>query len=129
MHGRTWPTPKWLQRLLVLGALMSPSAAWADVIVCSYTEPFIRTLYDTSLKTMTVVHDVQPRREILNRISMREIRPGVFEFRSAAGRTVQVIERNCRGSDGMSERVYPYAAQWIARKLHGGCASNRLKSC
>jgi uncharacterized membrane protein len=129
MPGRPWPTTKCLQRLLLVGALMSPSAARADIITCAYTEPFIRTLYDTSLKTMTVVHDVEKRREILDQVSMREIRPGVFEFRSARGGTVQVIERNCRGSDGMSERAYPYEAQWIAQKLYGGCASNRLKSC
>lgn len=116
---------------ILLAVLLLPSIAKGDIIQCQFTEPFIRTSYNTSSKRMTVVDDVRKRREIFDQISMREIRPRLFEFRNANGQVLQTAERNCRGSDGMSDRVYPYDARFLGdeRKPHGGCTSTRLKNC
>ena len=115
--------------LVLSGSLLLPGIAKADIIKCSFTEPFITTSYDTALRRMTVTYDVQKRRRVFDSVSMREMRPRAFEFRSADGRVLQRVERTCRGSDGMSDRVYPYSAQWVPQDLHGGCTSTSLGKC
>jgi hypothetical protein len=115
--------------LALLGSLLLPDIVKADVIKCSFTEPFMTTSYDTSLQKMTVTYDVEKRRKVFDGITMREIRPKVFEFRNAQGQVLQRVERSCRGSDGMSDRVYPYQAEWILQKLHGGCTSSGMTKC
>ncbi len=115
--------------LVLLSSLVLSDLAKADIIKCSFTEPFVTTSYDTSLRRMTVTYDVEKRRTIFERISMRETRRGVFEFRNANGQVLQRVERSCRGSDGMSDRVYPYEAHWIAEKLYGGCTSAGMTKC
>lgn len=115
--------------LLPLCVLVLSGAACADVIRCSFTEPFMTTSYDTSLRRMTVAYDVEKRSTTFDRISMRETKPRVFEFRTAGGQLLQRVERSCRGSDGMSDRVYPYTAHWIAQKLYGGCTSTAITQC
>jgi uncharacterized membrane protein len=115
--------------LVLLGGLVLSDTAKADIIKCSFTEPFMTTSYDTSRRRMTVTHDVEKRRTVLNGISMQQTKPRVFEFRNSSGRVLQRVERSCRGSDGMSDRVYPYEAQWIAQKLYGGCTSTGLTKC
>src|SRR2546423_5783678 len=114
--------------LLPIGLFLSP-AVKADVIKCSFTEPFMTTLYDTSSKRMTLTYDVQKRRAVLDRVAMQETARGVFEFRSTNGQLVQRLKRTCRGSDGMSDRRYPYEAELIAEKLYGGCASTDTTGC
>ena len=125
--------PLWIKRsagcLTLLGCLLLPGFVNADVIKCSYTEPFMTTSYDTASKRMTVTHDVEKRQTVYDRVSMRQLRPRAFELRSADGKVLQRVERTCQGSDGMSDRVYPYSAQWIPLKLHGGCTSAALPRC
>ncbi len=114
--------------LLPIGVLFT-TAVKADVITCSFTEPFMTTSYDSSSKRMTVTYDVQKRRTVLDRLSMQEAARGVFEFRNANGQLVLRLKRTCRGSDGMSDRTYPYEGELIAEKLYGGCASTGLTRC
>ena len=125
--------PPWVMQsircLAFLGGLLLSHVVNADIIKCSFTEPFMTTSYDTSLKRMTVTYDVEKRQRIYDRISIRELRPGAFELRSVEGQILQRVERTCRGSDGMSDRVYPYSARWIPQELHGGCTSTRMTKC
>ena len=127
-----WPLQA-VSYLVLSGGLLLPGVVKADIIKCSFTEPFITTLYDTALQRMTVTYDVEKRRTVFDRVSRRELRPHAFELRSADGQVLQRVERTCRGSDGMSDRVYPYSAQWRPRDppphLHGGCTSNRMTKC
>lgn len=118
-----------MRYLVLSGGLLLPGSVRADIVKCSFTEPFMTTSYDTSSQRMTVSHDVEKRRTIFDRISMREVKPGVFEFRNGKGEVLQRLERSCRGSDGMSDRVYPFEAEWIAQKLHGGCTSTAMTKC
>ena len=96
-----------IRYLALLGGLLLPGIAQADIVKCSFTEPFMTTSYDTSSQQMTVTHDVEKRRTIFDRISMREVKPGTFEFRNADGQVLQRVERSCRGSDGMSRNRMP----------------------
>lgn len=115
--------------LIVAGGLLVSTVANADIIACSFTEPFIRTSYDTSSKRMTVTYDVEKRRRVFDRVSMHETAPKAFEFRNANGQVLQRAKRSCRGSDGMSDRVYPYEAEWVSQKLYGGCTSTGMTRC
>jgi uncharacterized membrane protein len=124
-----WTMQQSVRCLALLGGLLLSDVVSADIIKCSYTEPFMTTSYDTSLKRMTVTYDVEKRRKIFDRVSMRELKPGVFELRNTNGQVLQRVERTCRGSDGMSDRLYPYEAQWIPEKLHGGCTSTGMTKC
>ena len=125
--------PPWIMQgircVALSGGLLLPDIVNADIIKCSFTEPFITTSYDTALKRLAVTYDVEQRQRIHDRISMRELRPGAFELRGADGQVLLRVERTCRGSNGMSDRVYPYSAQWIPQKLHGGCTSTGMTKC
>jgi hypothetical protein len=119
--------------LVLAGSLLLPGIANADIIKCSFTEPFITTSYDTALRRMTVTYDVKKRRTVFDRVSMRELRPRAFELRTTDGKVLQRVERDCQGSDGGSNRVYPYSALWRPRDppphLHGGCTPSRMTKC
>jgi hypothetical protein len=141
-----WPM-QGMKCLVLLGGVLFPGMTQADIVECSFTEPFIATSYDTSSQRMTVTYDVEKRRTIFDRISMREVRRGVFEFRNADGQVLQSMRRTCQGSDGMSDVVYPYEGEWIVRKCLrrgqrsvtppdprracqlGGCKSTRPTKC
>lgn len=115
--------------LLLSGGLLVSTAVQADVIRCSFTEPFITTSYDTASKRMMVIHDVEKRRQALIGVSMRETARRTFEFRDAKGQVLLRVKRTCRGSDGMSDRKYPYEAELLAQKLYGGCTSTTATRC
>lgn len=115
--------------LVVAGGVLLCQSANADVIKCSFTEPFITTTFDTSRNRMTVTYDVEKRQTTFDRVSMRQTGPRTFELRNAKGEVLQRMQRSCRGSDGMSDRKYPYEAKLIAQKLYGGCTSSRSNKC
>src|SRR4249919_1204042 len=74
------PMPPWIMQGIrcaaLSGGLLLPDIVNADIIKCSFTEPFITTSYDTALKRLAVTYDVEQRQRIHDRISMRELRPG-----------------------------------------------------
>ncbi len=105
---------------------MRPAAA--KVIICSFTEPFIRTFYDPEKRTLTLVYDAEnKRREVLSRIGSRTVSPKVIELRNEKQDLIQRLELNNQGSDGMSDKTYPYEGRWtpgnpdLPEELWGGC--------
>jgi uncharacterized membrane protein len=115
-----------MRRLLLLGFVLVPATVQADIIRYSFTEPFIMTVYSTNENTLTVTYDAERRRETLRNISFQITNPAPFDLWDAKRRVVQRLELSFRGSDGMSDRVYPYEAHWLSKDLHGGCTSNHL---
>ena len=108
-------------------ALASPATpSRADVIRCVFTEPFITTVYNTNQSTLTIFHDVEKREDAPIFLSFQIIKPGVFELWESKNQVVQRLELSFRGSDGMSDQVYPYDVEWLPLKLRGGCTSNHL---
>jgi uncharacterized membrane protein len=115
-----------MRQIVLFGLVFVPSIAQADIIKCSFTEPFITTVYSTNENTLTVTYDAERRRETLKNISFQIMKPATFELWDAKRRVIQRLELSFRGSDGMSDRVFPYAAHWLSKDLHGGCTSNHL---
>jgi len=107
--------------------LLCPASSSASVIICSFTEPFIRTFYDTVHQTLTIVPDVDGSKDVQRSIVVTQISKSVLELHNDKGEIVQRLEHSFQGSDGMSDKLYPYAVQWTPRdpnmpeELSGGC--------
>jgi hypothetical protein len=114
-----------LASLALVGAMTSASLSRSEIIKCTYTEPFITTIYNSDTHEVTISNNALKTVTKLANVSRRTIKPKVFELRNAKKTIVQTMELNHRGSDGMTDTVYPYDSQW--NKLHGGCTSSRLR--
>jgi hypothetical protein len=112
--------------LLAAALLSGASSARADIVRCVFTEPFITTVYNTNQSTLTIFHDVGNREDAPAFLSFQIIKPGFFELWNSKNEVVQRLQLSFRGSDGMSDQVYPYEVEWVPMKLHGGCTSNHL---
>ena len=122
------PPRTWAAAWGALAAILVCAApASAQIITCSFTEPFIRTFYDPARKTLTIIQDVDHRREVQRGITAETVSAVILELRNGKGEIVQRLEHSFRGSDGMSDRSYPYAVTWTPRDpampeiLNGGC--------
>jgi uncharacterized membrane protein len=115
-----------MRQLLLLGFVLVPATVQADIIKCSFTEPFITTVYSTNENTLKVTYAAERQRETLKSISFQIMKPTTFELWDAKRKVIQRLELSFRGSDGMSDRIYPYDAHWLSKNLHGGCTSNHL---
>ncbi len=107
-------------------ALACAHPAKADIIKCSYTEPFITTVYSTAENTLTITDAAAHQTTKLTNISFQILKRNTFELWNAAKIVVQRMELNLKGSDGMSDTLYPYDATFIPKDLRGGCTSNHL---
>lgn len=97
----------------------------ADIIRCSFTEPFVIATYSTNTQELIISYDVKyANSKTLKDVSLQIMGPGVFELWDAEQKVVQVLELSYNGSDGMSDYVYPYSVHWVPENLHGGCISN-----
>ena len=122
--GGLWKT------LLLINALFWPligtvSTADADIIRCSFTEPFAVTTYSTNTRELNISYSVEPsKNKTLKEVSLQIMGPGVFELWDEEKQVVQRLELSYKGSDGMSDSVFPYSVRWIPENLYGGCTSN-----
>ena len=122
--------------IAALGAALPWSAAPAQgkIISCLFTEPFIGTVYYSRTRTLTVTYDVDKRREKLSNISISAAGGETFELRNTNKVTIQRLERSYAGTDGMSDRVFPYEVTWtpgrrsLPATLFGGCESDTEKA-
>lgn len=107
---------------LLLGMV---STADADVIRCSFTEPFAVTTYSSNTGELDVSFDVETSRsKSYKNVSLQIMGPGLFELWGEDEQVVQRLELTYEGSDGMSDFFYPYSVHWITEDLYGGCTSN-----
>lgn len=105
------------------------SVAQADIIKCSFTEPFIITTY--SMAQQTLKSEVAGEKAtIAKNVSFQIVGPGEFVLVAKDGSILQKLSLTNKGSDGMSDFDYPFEVTMgdKARKLHGGCSSNYLKA-
>lgn len=123
-----------MNKLFATAALMLfANVSHADIIKCSFTEPFISSTYSTTQSTLTYIDhgDIEAKRVIKN-VSFQIKGPGAFELVDSKGTVLQKLTLNNNGSDGMSENVYPYEVQDLgmygANNGIGGCSSNYLKT-
>ncbi len=112
---------------VVLGCLGANARAQPAPITCYFTEPFVRTVFDPGRHTLTVVYDVEKRSDVERGVSLQASSPTDLRLRNRTGEVVQELKLSHHGSDGMSDRVYPYEARWTPRNdglpqvLYGGC--------
>jgi uncharacterized membrane protein len=109
--------------LAALFLFTAPAAAQAETIRCVYTEPFVNTVFDTRGRTVTVTQAVKPGEEKF-RVSVRK-GPADLELANRRRAFRQTMVRDGKGSDGMSDMVFPYSATMtlagLPARLHGGC--------
>lgn len=106
--------------------------AHADIIKCTFTEPFIDTEYSMTKSTLTY-NNYDGQKTVIVNVSFQIKGPGVFELVGdyGKGKVLQVLTLNYQGSDGMSDNVYPYDVKdntpiMTANNGFGGCWSNYL---
>ena len=114
-----------MKHLLIAAFAFTGLAAQADIIKCSFTEPFINVEYSMTQSALRTV-DMEGKKTITKSVSFQILGAGSFELRNKNGNTIMRLELNNKGSDGMSDRIYPYESQWLTKGLWGGCTSNFL---
>lgn len=122
--------------LCVTAITLFAVASQADIIKCSFTEPFINTTYSMaqqSLTYSTFTGEDKPEEKVIKNVSFQIKGPGEFELVNKDGVVLQKLSLNNRGSDGMSDKQYPYEVEdngmgGMANNGWGGCTSNSLPS-
>jgi len=116
-------------KILFVTSLLMMSISQADVIRCNFTEPFVASVYSMTQSTLSYVNSDGKKQTIKN-VSFQIKAAGVFELVAKDGTLLQKLTLNRQGSDGMSDRLYPYEAKDnspITHQSYGGCSSNYLK--
>lgn len=120
-----------MKALVLAAALLIPGLAQADIIKCIFTEPFINTTYSMTQSTLTV-YEMGVKIKTLKNVSFQIKGPGHFELWNAHKQIVQTVVLDNKGSDGMSDRNYPYSSEYNTKgghgMLYGGCTSNFLQA-
>ncbi len=117
-----------MRRIVAALVCALPTIAKADIIKCTFTEPFVTTVYSATQSRLTVRYETEGREDSIRSISFQILGAGLFELWGQDRRRLQRLELSYQGSDGMSDRVYPYAVEWIGKGLRGGCTSLHLKA-
>lgn len=121
-----------MKALLATSLILLSSISQADVIKCTFTEPFIDTTYSMTQSTLSY-KDYEGIISVVKNVSFQIKSAGVFELLSKDGKTLQILTLNNKGSDGMSDTIYPYEVKDYSPVMtgnsgYGGCISNHLKS-
>lgn len=121
-----------MKKIFATALLLLSSVSQADVIKCTFTEPFIDTTYSMTQSTLTY-KDMEGKKSVVKNVSFQIKSAGVFELVSKDGKILQTLVLNYKGSNGMSDTIYPYKVKdnspvMTANGGYGGCVSNYLKS-
>ncbi len=121
-----------MKKTILTGLLLLASTSNADIIKCSFAEPYVDTTYSMSQSTLTYVADGETK--TIKSVSFQIKAPGVFEL-VKNGKVLQKLKLTNQGSTGSSNTIYPYevednniSAGVTANNGIGGCVSNSLKS-
>lgn len=119
-----------MEKIILLSTLMLASISRADIIQCLFTELFIKSIYSTGQSTLTYEEDANGninKKNVIKNVSLQIKSAGQFELVSKEGKVLQTLTLNNKGSDGMSDTIYPYDALDNFHNKFGGCESNYLK--
>lgn len=123
-----------MKNLLVAALLATSATAQADIINCSFTEPFFSLQYSTNTSELArSEYDYDTDKMVTTKtknVSFQIKGPGKFELLAANKTVLMKLDLNNNGSDGMSDRTYPYDAELLTEgnSMWGGCESNFLKA-
>lgn len=118
-----------MKNLIILSAFMFSVSSYAEVINCTFTEPFISFSYNTATETLVEKEAVMDQTKVLKKVSFQIKYAGTFLLKDKAGKLLAELKLNNQGSDGMSDAVYPYDAKYMStmgtsHPLFGGCTSS-----
>ena len=114
---------------LIVASILIAAIGRADIIKCSFTEPFISSTYSMTQSTLVYKDALGMVKEFKN-VSFQIKSAGVFELVDKNGIVLQKLNLNHQGSDGMSDRLYPFDVKdssQLTDNGQGGCESNKLK--
>ena len=118
-----------MKKILFVFALTSLSyhLALAENIKCIFTEPFVTTEYQVAQNKLSLLGSAK-NSKLIEGVSRQVLSPTKFQLVNQAGIILQILSLTQNGSDGMSDRVYPYEAEDFSiqngSSLFGGCFSN-----
>jgi hypothetical protein len=120
-----------MRKLIVLTFVLASAVAHADIIRCTFTEPWIDSTYSMNKSTLTYESPDPHFKKVVKNVSFQIKSAGVFELVDKNGKLLQVLKLNHQGSDGMSDAVYPFEVldktqTTMANNGVGGCRSNHL---
>ncbi len=121
-----------LKKMLTLAVLFSATTSMAVEVTCQFTEPFVTVKYDIEKKQMQVAAEYFENIPVIENLDLKMVSFDRFDVVDASGSTSLQIIPDGKGSDGMSDRVFPYSAVLtlpnlnvkdlhLEGPLHGGC--------
>ncbi len=114
---------------LIVATFLFAAIGNADIIKCSFTEPFISSTYSMTQSSL-VYTDAEGTVTKIKNVSFQIKAAGLFELVDKTGVVLQILNLKYQGSDGMSDRLFPFDVKDSSELTHkgqGGCESNRLK--
>ena len=112
--------------------LATASIVAAETFTCEFTEPWVTLTYSASSGRVMMKEDrARSGRIVARHVSLRHAGPGVILLFDARGAQVARLELTGKGTDGMSDKIYPYSitTHLIANSSgSGGCYTTLLKS-
>ena len=116
-----------MKNILLFAFLSAATTVHADIINCSFTEPFFGLQYSTTTNELVRTEYDFDKDKMVSKttknVSFQIKGPGKFVLLSADKKEVLKLDLNFKGSDGMSDRNYPYDAELIidgANSMWGG---------
>lgn len=123
-----------MKKAILSASLLLASISQADIIKCTFTEPFVNSEYSTSQSTLTYTGQ-EMKTVVIKNVSLQIKGAGSFELVGKDKKVLQALELTYKGSNGMSNTIYPYEVKDTgllsaqgANGGYGGCVSNYLKS-
>lgn len=118
---------------MALATCLAVTAAHAGTLECHFTEPFFTVTFDSATgkvvllsadETDPATGDPVPRTIAKGATLTAHPAQGWQELvLEGAGQTILTLKLTGRGSDGMSDRVYPFEALYGGRD--GGCLTDK----
>lgn len=120
-----------MKSVILLLAIVTGPTAFADIVKCVFTEPFINTQYSMVQQKLTST-DISNSVKVKKNVSFQIKGAGHFELLDKNNKLVMKLILNYSGSDGMSDFIFPYEATYMGdpnfpNGIVGGCESNFLK--
>lgn len=114
---------------LIAMAALTASAAHAETVTCSFTEPFITVTYDPTQKNVSVRDAIENQVNVYPVKSVATDSNGVTDvtWNSASGdlKSLKYQMESRGGSDGMSDYIFPMSGELSTSTpdhvLSGGC--------
>lgn len=115
-----------MKALIFTLLLFLPLASQADIIQCTFTEPFVNSTYDTATSNLNY-KSADGFSAGFAHVSLQTKSNGIIELLSEDGKVLQTLTRDFQGSDGMSDKKYSFSVvdhTDITAKGSGGCESS-----